>query len=149
MALEALLGSALATDPSKNLVFRQFLRCSCLFVLNCDQFGINVGTLMALVFGAFGTQKKTNDAEPKGLAAEAILRQFCWRFMSPRCLWTLGHLLPGPAGCAQRLIRRPSSGVLNHIHTCPYQGGFPSRTLPPAVHIPSGDPPSAGSAILL
>ena len=103
MALEALLGSALATDPSKNLVFRQFLRCSCLFVLNCDQFGINVGTLMALVFGAFGTQKKTHDSEPKGLAAEAILRQFCWGFMSPRCLRTLGHLLPGPAGCAQRL----------------------------------------------
>ena len=26
---------------------------------------------------------------------------------------------------------------------CPYQGGFPSLTLPPAVHIPSGDPPRA------
>ena len=34
-------------------------------------------------------------------------------------------------------VRRPSAGVLNHIHTCPYQGGFPSLTLPPAVHIPS------------
>ena len=49
-----------------------------------------------------------------------------------------------PAECAERLnIRRPSAGVLNHIHTCPYQGGFPSLTLPPAVHIPSGDPPRA------
>ena len=82
---------------------------------------------MALVFGAFGTQKKTNDAEPKGLAAEAILRQFCWRFMSPRCLWTLGHLLPGPAGCAQRLNPPPLGRRLkseSHL-------SVPGRVYPP------------------
>ena len=37
---------------------------------------------------------------------------------------------------------------MNHIHTCPYQGGFPSLTLPPAVHIPSGDPPRAPAPLL-